>query len=216
MFKLRVMSFIVVALLLVIFGLSYKLLKTTPESEEIASELQLGESEKKFHRDNGINHERITNHRNVEVNEESHSFEIKKEEDNNVIAISVEERSSDITKNMFSGITDFEKAYDEEDYDGNWASEILTNINDSILYKGGEYNFSALEIEYLDCKSTICRLEFRMVTEDSKLWDTQRSELLNSLLRMGLTDGVEKGRSIKTEFLEGGRIRYYISRISPL
>jgi len=117
----------------------------------------------------------------------------------------------------FRKIKDFETAYENDEDDPEWSTKIINNIYDSVLYnaENGEMRFPAIAIEQLDCKSTLCQIDFRNISDNIEDWKKQRTEFLHTLKQMG---GGKKGsifeydRLLKSMPLIDGGTRYYISR----
>ena len=90
----------------------------------------------------------------------------------------------------------------------------MTNdINDSVLFDAekGVNRFPAIAVDDLECRGSLCKIDFQHISGNVADWDTQRSELRDKLMRLGGSEN-QWDRAVKTSWLEDGRIRYYISK----
>ncbi len=112
-------------------------------------------------------------------------------------------------------IKDWDETFENDEFDSEWSAKMLNNINEQVLYTNGNNNFSALQVEDLDCKKLLCRIEFSRVTDDIAQWDDQRSGLMYALMKLGSKPDARENhldRALKSQFLDNGNIRYYITR----
>jgi len=115
-----------------------------------------------------------------------------------------------------------EEAFLNDEYDSEWSGKITNLIQNEILFnsESGENRYSALDLESLTCKGSICKLEIRM-TGDEENNDKQRTDLMYALLYMNngnpadYTGEVSKfasNRMVSTGFYGENGYRFYISK----
>ncbi|GHB73757.1 hypothetical protein GCM10008107_24080 [Psychrosphaera saromensis] len=123
------------------------------------------------------------------------------------------DRKNDEAYGYFMKIRDFAEAFESDEYDSEWSSRMINDINDTILFdiENGSNRFSAIAVDELECRGTLCKIDFQNVSDDLADWETQKRELRNALMRLGSTNN-EGTRAIKTHWLDNGKIRYYISK----
>ncbi|NQZ24179.1 MAG: hypothetical protein HRT53_19295 [Colwellia sp.] len=117
----------------------------------------------------------------------------------------------------FKKIKNINRAFETDEYDVEWSNKMLDNINDHVLFnnENGEVRFSAIQVNDLECKGTLCKLDFSNISNNDDAWDEQRMDLMYALLNLNSKNPQEPSsfdRSIKAMSIEGGGIRYYISR----
>lgn len=113
----------------------------------------------------------------------------------------------------FMKIRDFPGAFENDEYDAEWSSKMTNDINDSVLFDAekGVNRFPAIAVDDLECRGSLCKIDFQHISGNVADWDTQRSELRDKLMRLGGSEN-QWDRAVKTSWLEDGRIRYYISK----
>ena len=123
------------------------------------------------------------------------------------------DRKNDEAYGYFMKIRDFAEAFESDEYDSEWSSRMINDINDTILFdiENGSNRFSAIAVDELECRGTLCKIDFQNVSDDLADWETQKRELRNALMRLGSANN-EGTRAIKTHWLDNGKIRYYISK----
>ena len=113
----------------------------------------------------------------------------------------------------FKKIRDFSEAFESDEYSSEWSSKMVNDINDTILYdvENSMNRFPAIAVDDLECRGTLCKIDFQNISDNVADWDTQRSALRDALMRLGGRDN-QWNRAVKTSWLENGKIRYYISK----
>ena len=110
----------------------------------------------------------------------------------------------------FRKIKDFDTAFENDEYDADWSTKTLDNINNNVLFdqENSINRFSAIQVDYLDCKGQLCKLDISNNSNDEEKWSNQHSNLMHALMNLNR----KSDRSIKVVWLDNGNMRLYISR----
>jgi hypothetical protein len=120
---------------------------------------------------------------------------------------------SDNAFGYFMNIRNFSAAFENDKYDPLWSNNMIMDITDTVLFdqENSINRFPAIAVDELDCRGTLCKIDFSNISDSVEDWDTQRAALRDALLRLGGTEN-QGNRAVKTTWLENGGIRYYISK----
>ena len=113
----------------------------------------------------------------------------------------------------FMRTQDFSVAFENDEFYSAWSSKMTNDINDSVLFNAEKdmNRFPAIAVDDLECRGTLCKIDFQNISENLADWDTQRGALRDALMRLGGSDN-QWNRAVKTSWIENGKIRYYISK----
>lgn len=113
----------------------------------------------------------------------------------------------------FTKIRDFSEAFESDEYRSDWSNKMVNEITDIVLFdaENGINRFPAIAIDDLECRGTLCKIDFQNKSGNLADWDYQRRTLRENLMRLGGSNN-QANRAIKTVWLENGKMRYYISK----
>jgi len=123
------------------------------------------------------------------------------------------EETHDKAYGYFMKIRDFPTAFENDEYNAAWSSKMTNDINDIILFDAekGVTRFPAIAVDDLECRGSLCKIDFQNISDNVDDWDTQRNALRDALMRLGGSKN-QGNRAVKTAWLKDGRVRYYISK----